>query len=644
MSTVATMILPVTLVEIRDLLTCETPADWFQSAPATRVASVILLQQLPALVAKRAKAGRLFPQAMSDLTRGAATPRDLNFLREAAIESFSVDLVQMGLESLPDSGVALAELGDHLVAQPTRPDGSWNADHSRDILARRSSESFVTSDQRIASLSLNEGQGRAVQKALYEHDESMHIQGYPGSGKTHLIQSLASVIPTEDNEKILLLALTGAQLVALTQRIGTDKVHGLTFGQLANEILIEATNPEYWGSAKLSNTNFKVSDDAISEQMGFQEVGNLSRAAVARACRRTVMSFCYSAAEDIDFSHLPYLDSSTAQVSKVVLLEYARRLWWQTVKPDPTGIKLPARAYHLIKHCALQGFRIPRRFKHVIVDEAHDLSPAMVTILDNSDAAVLTMGDKFQRLWGAATNRRQAVRSSELNLTMRAGRSIEGVMNPLIEAHPWSHQEPTLEASDRVQTVCTYYDRPTIPDTPCTILVGSEWHLFEYFQRLSHEGAKFSLLQGSAAVFQGFVESVLDLYYQGVRPRHSALFQFGTWEALQRRYHSVRAFQRIEAMLHKGYSRADLDRSLMSVVTKDKAKYLLGRVDDARNMEFQAVMLTPELLPRPGPRTTKEQLASNVSRLYVGASRAKNHIILPGYMKDWLIDESRNSV
>jgi len=634
-----TLVMPITHEDVSTLIASPTPSDWFGTAPASKVASVMLLQQLPSLIKKHDRADKLLHKAMSDILAGTTTPADLKYLRDAVSASFSASALQKALGVLMGSGVRLSTSSDFRIAQPTRADGSWSTGFSSEVLAQQSPDTFSPPTLVAYEHGLNDGQGRVVSKIIMEDDEHLHVQGYPGSGKSHLIQTLTTVLKPKET---IVIAQTRAQLDGLFSKISSPEVTGRTFGHLAAELLNAMDIPAHWRPGKRSTQSYNISDGDIASRLEFRAVANLAPAVVASTCRRSVMSYCATDADYIGPEHLPKICDRLGMPHKAVLIEYAQLLWEETVEPKRGAAFLPVRTYHQIKHASILGGHISEPFKHVIVDESHDLTPAMLKLLDLSPVQVITFGDKFQRLSGRAPSRGTGIRTNELDLTMRAGREMENVINPIIEAHPMAHNETPLRATDRVTTICDYYDRPTIPDTPCTILVGGLWHLLEYFQRLSYENVKFAMLPGSAAQFQAFTEGLMDLYHRGIRSSHSSLFRYPDWSSLQGEAENIRAFQRVHTMLEKGYDRQRFADSLKNIVPIAKARYVLGRVEDARNLEFQSVMLTPELLP--SKKTANSQYYANaLSQLYMGASRARNRLIVPGYMRDALKDQKKST-
>jgi hypothetical protein len=77
----------------------------------------------------------------------------------------------------------------------------------------------------------------------------------------------------------------------------------------------------------------------------------------------------------------------------------------------------------------------------------------------------------------------------------------------------------------------------------------------------------------------------------------------------------------------------------MSLEQNGAAPIQLGRVEDARNMELDSVMLTPDLLT-PVKKNDVPSASRTFSALYTGGSRARFEVIVPGYLRDWALDQT----
>lgn len=479
---------------------------------------------------------------------------------------------------------------------------------------------------------LSHQQSRTFRVIQAEPDESIHIQGLAGTGKTHMIERL---IESLSSCRPLLLAFTAVQLKALMRRVGSDNVRGMTFGELATYVL--ERDARYRAPGKRASSRHQLSSYEIASRLGFRPIGSLSPAQVASLCARMVAAFCSGTDAILSEHHIPR-GLVFSPVDRVMLVEYAQTLWEQTAEPTDPRHQLPLRGYHRIKHMTLlHEAVIGEEFTHIIVDEAHDLSWSLASFLDRCSQPVITLGDACQRLDGRFFARSTALRKHEITHSIRAGRQIESVINPLINQHPVLQLEP-LHGNTDIETKVVYYDKPDVPEGPVTILVDSEWGLFEWFQRLASAGAKFSLLSGAVSTFRLFILDCIDLFHEGVRPTHSGLFRYTRWDDLRADMcDKSSSFQRIDRLLSKGYSSAEFEASLLNLDASGDAKILLGRVMDARNSEIGTVMLAPDLLGAVGPGDrTAASCAFNA--LYTGGSRARHKLIVPGYLRDWASD------
>nr|AAS47551.1 putative DNA helicase [symbiont bacterium of Paederus fuscipes] len=479
-------------------------------------------------------------------------------------------------------------------------------------------------------------QARIIRILECEPDESLHLQALTGTGKTHLIELLLDQLTLK---RPLLLTMTPAQLGALSARLGGALRHGITFGKLAKQLLENDRTQHQRRAGHRDRPSFQVSDLNAARMLRLCSIGNLIPARVAQLCRRAVSSFCYSNAAELNATHLPSLNPPLTEVDRAILVHYAELYWQQTIEPSDLSISLLLRSYHRIKHLSLlPELKLSNYYTHIIVDESHDLSAPMLQFLDRCHQPTYTLGDICQSLDGITNQRANFIRQRNISQSVRAGRQIEAVINPLIQAHPHAPVEP-LQGSQARATRIHYYDHPSIPDSPCTILVKSEWSLFEWFQRLGNAQARFSLLTGTTeANLRSFVLSCVELFRFGTAPIHSMLFRYSTWDALANAYAGHRTFRNIEAMLQRGYSSSDFERSLMLLDRSGKSSIRLGRIDDARNMELDSVMLAPDLLT-PVKSGNIDSAARTFTGLYTGSSRAKFELIVPGYLHDWLSDQ-----
>lgn len=604
---------------------------------------VLLLNGLPAMD----KEGRRAAAFETILAKAIGTARDIDggagdgsFAQAVAARHSPPAFVQ-GLALIEKHNLVLLEEEEVAARDYLTAAGAWDFSFRQRHIGKLNPLLQTVQTGYGKGFQLTDQQFRIYNTLRDQIDEHLHLEGRAGVGKTALICWLLELL---DHQQTLLLTYTRQQLNALTSRIKGAKFHAMTFVELASDLLF--TSPSVYRKPDRQRTaqTYQVSDADIARMLGLLPVGDLSPERVASIAQRTVQSFCSSGSDSITAENLPHIDTPLSKADTAGLVGYAHLIWQETVQPkilfEGRPTRLHVRGYHLIKMLALDSSITinPNWVKHILVDEAHDLSVPMVQILDRCQQAIYTLGDSIQRLDGIPVRRSQAVRPREITQSVRAGREMEAIVNPLLMAHPRVQLAP-LEGARNKKTIIEYYDRVEIPQDGTTILVGSEFGIFEWFQRLATAGARFCLLGTARKEFTTFVNDCIELYRFGSPTRHGLLFKYSTWNALSSAYSTNPSFRAIETLLERGYKSTDFEKSMARLVPPDKATIFLGRVSDVRSMEMDRVMLGRDLLApvRPGDTDAAARL---FSMLYTGSSRARYQLLVPGHLREWIQDQA----
>lgn len=642
--------------------------DWATHAPIEQLISAILIQQVPALLRQKRPVAASLEQVLAQLVATVKGEAEEQALRDSIPKQLDLTKLADGARELAANridvlrqsemdgnaepplggGIDLSFIGATDKEPSPTPDfldehGNWDFEFTARQHRRRNPFSQEVPLPSGRSVSMTDPQARFFNKFLSEPDESASLMSYFGGGKTFMAKEMLGVIEQYKEFNPVVLALTKAQLQGLLKRLDAPETKARTFGQLAGEILAAQNLPAHWRPGQRRDPNYFLSAGEMARRLQFNAVGRLSPGTVADIAMKAVRRFCRSGHDRLREWHLPTIHDRLSQIDKAALVSYAQEMWDETVEPNDPNSQLPVRAYHLIKYCALRGFTAPERYTHFIIDEAHDLTTPLQQILDASPQSVQTMGDPYQRLRGFVPRQAQHIRRSEIGLTVRASNQVEDIFNTLIEKHP-AQTSVALQGSRHMRTRITYYDpaRPRIPKQKCTILVSDLFEMTEWFHRLREAGTSFSLLPGSVQNFFTFNASLVSLYFQGIRAQSSLLFRYPDWDSLRQDKGHSGAFQRVEAMLAGGTDRQHEFAQAMDVVTTpDKATIVLGLAEDARNTEFDRVMLAPDLLIEPGKIKQASLQAHVLSMIYVGASRARYELILPGHLEHWLEAQKR---
>ena len=228
---------------------------------------------------------------------------------------------------------------------------------------------------------LTSQQSGVYRTVVAQSDDHLHVQGYAGTGKSLLIHALLDLLRRQER-RILVLAERASQLRALMAGMeGLKQVDGLTFGQLAAVI----SPPDLIGKAQrgqyYENTSRNpMSDEEMARHLGVHAVAGGTPLQIVRWARRTVARFCSSGDHEIGEQHLP--DEVDDPVVRHLVLHHSSELWAATIAPGAGDFRPPMRAAHRIKLAALQQWRIPAQYSHVLLDESHDLSKPMLQLLD----------------------------------------------------------------------------------------------------------------------------------------------------------------------------------------------------------------------------------------------------------------------
>lgn len=549
---------------------------------------------------------------------------------EQTVPALDRKALEEGRALLPQRGIALMAHEDLAHRSYLTAEGEWDSGFLTRYRDKRlaAARRVVMPGGELRTLSPE--QGRVYSEAEAAPDEHLHVQGYAGIGKSFLVTSLLGMLAGK-GAVIALVAERKTQLEALLARTGVMQgVVPMTFGQLMDEVTPpDLTHPSYRHMRRSSSA--VLPDESLVRHLGIYASSTLSALSVARIVRGTVSAFCRSDAAEIGSVHIPRSAPQLDAVTQQMVLHHATELWKATVLPAAHDFRPPVRDYHRLKWAALQGWRIPERYTHVLMDECHDLPRPLLQLVENSRQAVITLGDEYQNLLARPQYRSPGTRQRELALSVRSGAVIEAIVNPLIAAHP-GRTKLRFRGSPERALLLHYYDKVEVPAGPVMVLVNDEWGLFEWSQRLSGQG-EFVLLPGVSRLDR-FVSDCIELHRHGTRPRHPALYRHGSWKALAAAYSDNPGFRRIDRMLGKAYTAKDWARTLERAQGGPGAP-LLAMIEDVRNREFASVMLAPDVADWAW-RMRHSTRAEAASAMYVAVTRATERLYLPRRLEAWL--------
>lgn len=636
------LFLPVSSTTVQALIARHPdPAELLKRLSGPERCALFIVQQVAELNS-HTRSAAVVESLLSELISTTKDADPQNFASELLTHLDPAKL-KTGQDLCGELGIVLLtdeEIGRRDFLTATR---EWDTGYAaRRERERLDYEAHFTISGVPASSSLTHEQYRVPQTLLGTLDDHLHVQGYAGTGKTHLIRIavdtlLAQGVPAW---RILVLTYTWGQREAIRKHLPTD-VACRTVNHVVKDILPNTLlDPTVTHLRKRSAATDTISDERVAQHYGLVEVGDLSAIQLARLAKLTLSRFCVSDDPVIEQKHLPagYGPSllrgndPTYTERAEVIVKTAKALWGDTQLPSSPDFQPPVHGLHQVKFCSLHGLGLPGRYSYVIADESHDLSPAVLQLLNNSSLPGLTFGDNYQNLAARPGFRPSGIRTRHLVSSYRAGAMLEQVVNPLLQVHPIEPRELFTGSRD-IPTVIEYYDKPFIPTRATVIVVADNWGLWSWAQRLASNGVAFTLYD-SERDLNRFVLNAIDLYHHNIRARHRDIHNFASWEVLDKALRGRSNFQSMSEALQRGYEIKHWNSTFAALQSGRGAVYFLGTVGAVKNMDFDEVLLSPDTVELLW-QSEGAKLAAAESALYTAATRVKRRLFVPHSLRDW---------
>jgi len=146
----------------------------------------------------------------------------------------------------------------------------------------------------------------------------------------------------------------------------------------------------------------------------------------------------------------------------------------------------------------------------VLVDEAHDLSPAWKQLLATHAPGVVSLGDPHQRLSGRV-QRWSSAKTLEMHQSVRQGRQVDALVNQSLALDDLGEPAPFVGASDRATGLRRYDDWSAVPSSGAR-LYGSLWRMLLEANELVARGARVHLHPASRQALLKEVDGPIDAW------------------------------------------------------------------------------------------------------------------------------------
>lgn len=526
-------------------------------------------------------------------------------------------------------------LADEVTAQDyLLPNGKWDVEYKVRHLRGNNpfSKRMVTPRHRERWLSA--AQDKLIRTFRANLDEDLHVQGYAGIGKSHLLGALMECLRPETT---LLLARTPGKLATLYDRMGIahERKAGRTFAAFAQALL---HGPRY---QPVSTPVRGPSKQALSQELNILGFRGHDAQTTLDVCLKVLERYCNSGNHSLSAKHLPHFKQPLSSLDARVLLEYSSRLW-AYLEVNPTwGSQTGFEALLMIKRANLAGCVVPVRYTHILIDESQDIPVSLLQIIERGRQVLITLGDEYQRASGVTVKRKQEVRQSDVSYSVRSGRNVERLVNPLICRHSEKSKVPFEGARD-ADVGIELYPQGFVPPEGCVVLTASRWDMMKWVIQLHDASCAFSYPDKAVQLdFKCFMTTAIALfkpdYYSAehsVEGPHPYFSDMTDWQQVRDANQFDESFLWVESELEKGFNVADMTQLNRMIGCPGKSCMLM-MAEEAGGMEFDQVLLTPELLTNVKFKDAYE-FDQRICAVYIAISRARQQLYLPYDVVEWV--------
>jgi len=513
-------------------------------------------------------------------------------------------------------------------------DGKWDAGYKIRHHTDNNpfSQQMVTPKHRERWLST--AQDKLVRTFRANLDEDLHVQGYAGIGKSHLLVALLEHLRPE---RTLLLAHTDAKLENLRKRMKgvVERKAGKTFQQFAQSLML-GRRPGF------TNTPTRIaSKQAVAHELNIIGFRHHDGQATLDFCLQVLERYCRSREHSFSTNHLPHFAQPLSRSDASVLLEYSSRLWGYLELNPVWGSQTGFDALLMLKRASLADCMVPTRYTHVLIDESQDIPAPLLQIIERGRQVLITLGDEYQQASGVVVKRKREVRQSDISFSVRSGLNVERLVNPLIFRHTHKSKVPFEGARDADVTI-EMYPMGFVPPEGCVVLTASHWDTMLWVIKLRDANCAFSFaektLQDKLTLF---MTSAIELFkpdFYSSQHRENAVHPYFSdmpdWQAVCDANRFDESFHLVKAELEKGFKVADLTR-LNRMIGNPGKRCILMQAEDAGGMEFDEVLLTPGLLTTVKFKDAYE-FDQRICAVYIAVSRAKAKLYVPFDVVEWV--------
>lgn len=458
-------------------------------------------------------------------------------------------------------------------------------------------------------------------------DEHIAVNAYAGTGKTHLIHTLASSL----GNAITYIAPSQAHLYGFHAHAasGAHNVRVTTLWQLAHDLCrVHARTLGLNHAPRHVRSLLNSSQQA--EIAGIEAIAGTGKEWVLQTVLRAINRWCHSGDDEMADRHFQHAREIMPE-QRMQYRQAAMRVWAAMFnRPPRTSPSFDMNINHLAKWLVQSNAQIPALFGMLMVDEAHDLQPAWAHLFFRYAGGCVLLGDPHQRLQGMATRAPHA-KPVTMAHSMRMGLGADSLVQRTLAMAPRAAIDEAFAGSrQHITRQHLYSTTSELPEDGLRIY-GSEWALLADALRLRDAGTSFRILPASTRELQRLIPAAVSLFRYGDAYRGMQINGQRSWAGVvdslekQGRQDVVRLFER-------GFNDQHLRELLAAETAEGEVAVTLALIDHAKNLESPRVVLMDSCFDlNVGRRNYNPANAT-----YLALTRARDEIWLPGDALDRL--------
>lgn len=452
-------------------------------------------------------------------------------------------------------------------------------------------------------------------------DEHIAVNAYAGTGKTHLIHTLASSL----GNAITYIAPSQAHLYGFHAHAASNghNVRVTTLWQLAHDLCRAHARALGMNHAPRQVRSLSNSGQQ-AEVAGIEAIAGTGKEWVLQNVLRAINRWCHSADEEIADRHFQHAREITPE-QRLLYRQAAARVWKAMFdRPPRSGPSFDININHLAKWLVQSKAQIPALFGLLMVDEAHDLQPAWAHLFFRYAGGCVLLGDPHQRLQGSMLRAAHA-KPVTMAQSVRMGLGADTLVQRTLAMAPRAAiDEPFAGSRQHITRQRLYSSISELPDDGLRIH-GSEWALLADALRLRDAGARFRILPASTRELQRLIPAAVSLFRHGDAYRGALVNGQRSWSGVvdslekQGRQDVVRLFER-------GFNDQHLRELLAAETAEGDDAVTLALIDHAKNLESPRVLLMDSCFDL----NLGQRRYNPANATYLALTRARNEVWLPG--------------